>query len=115
MDVFFFILGVQVVMGIWSICINYYNSYFFVFRLFDLGNVLIYKDVFKLYNRILIVGQLGKFLDFEKFFVFLVFVIFIDLGLFFLFYVGVIRIVLQDVNDQLGNIFFLNSQVCVYS
>lgn len=43
-------------MGIWSICINYLNSYFFVFRLFDLGNVLIYKDVFKLYNRILIVG-----------------------------------------------------------
>lgn len=102
-------------MGIWSICTNYLNSYFSVFRLSDPGNASIYKDVFKLHNRTLTVGQPGKFLDFEKFPVFSVLVTSTDSGLPPLSYAGVIRIVLQDVNDHPGNIFLSNSQVCVLS
>lgn len=102
-------------MGIWSICTNYLNSYFSVFRLSDPGNASIYKDVFKLHNRTLTVRQPGKFLDFEKFPVFSVLVTSTDSGLPPLSYAGVIRIVLQDVNDQPGNIFLSNSQVCVLS
>lgn len=81
----------------------------------DPGNASIYKDVFKLHNSTLTVGQPGKFLDFEKFPVFSALVISTDSGLPPLSYAGVIRIVLQDVNDQPGNIFLSNSQVCVLS
>lgn len=89
--------------------------YFSVFRLSDPGNTSIYRDVFKLQNRTLTVGQPGKFLDFEKFPVFSVLVTSTDSGLPPLSYAGVIRIVLQDVNDQPGNISLSNSQVCVLS
>lgn len=87
----------------------------FLFRLSDPGNTSIYRDVFKLHNRTLTVGQPGRFLDFEKFPVFSVLVTSTDSGLPPLSYTGVIRIVLQDVNDQPGNISLSNSQVCVPS
>lgn len=87
----------------------------FLFRLSDPGNTSIYRDVFKLQNRTLTVGQPGRFLDFENFPVFSVLVTSIDSGLPPLSYTGVIRIVLQDVNDQPGIISLSNSQVCVLS
>ena len=83
----------------------------FFSRLADPGNSSLYANLFKLQNRTLTVGKTGDLLDFEKFPVFSVIVTTTDSGSPPLSFTGVIRIVLQDVNDQPRNISLSNAQV----
>lgn len=81
------------------------------FRLTNTGDVLPYAGLFKLQNSTMIVGKSEGFLNFEMYPVFSVVVTTTDSGTPPLSYTGVIRIVLQNVNDQPKNITLSNNQV----
>jgi hypothetical protein len=81
------------------------------YRLTKTGDVSPYTDLFKLQNRTLTVGKSKGFLNFEMYPVFSVVVKTTDSGTPPLSYTGVIRIVLQNVNDQPKNISLSNKQV----
>ncbi|XP_062574138.1 protocadherin Fat 4-like [Saccostrea cucullata] len=70
-----------------------------------------FADLFKLQNRTLTVGKPTEILNFEKYPVFSVQVTTTDSGSPPLSYTGIIRIVLQDVNDQPKDITLSNNQV----
>ncbi|XP_061173276.1 protocadherin Fat 4-like [Saccostrea echinata] len=70
-----------------------------------------FKDLFKLQNRTLTVGKPTETLNFEKYPVFSVQVTTTDSGSPALSYTGIIRIVLQNVNDQPKDITLSNNQV----